>query len=60
MGTGFSIASTMLAGMFVWGGLGYLVDRLIWSEMVLTALGIMIGAAGGGYIVYLRYGREGK
>ena len=57
MGTGLSIASTMLAGMLVWGGLGYLVDRLVWSEMVFTALGIVLGAAGGGYIVYLRYGK---
>lgn len=58
MGTGLSIATTILAGMLVWGGLGYLVDRLVWSEKVFTALGIVLGAAGGGYIVYLRYGRE--
>jgi F0F1-type ATP synthase assembly protein I len=57
MGTGMTIASTMLAGMLVWGGLGYLLDRLVWSERVFTALGIILGAAGGGYIVYLRYGR---
>ena len=60
MGTGFTIASTMLAGMLVWGGLGYLLDRVIWSERVFTALGIIVGAAGGGYIVYLRYGRGGN
>lgn len=57
MGTGLTIASTLLAGMLVWGGIGFLVDRLIWSTRVLTAVGIVLGAAAGGYIVYLRYGR---
>jgi hypothetical protein len=58
MGIGFAIASTILAGMLVWGGLGFLLDRLLWEERVLTGLGIILGAAGGGYIVYLRYGRS--
>jgi hypothetical protein len=58
MGTGFAIASTILAGMLVWGGAGFLIDRLLWSSRVLTGLGIVLGAAGAGYIVYLRYGKE--
>jgi ATP synthase protein I len=57
MGTGFSIASTILAGMLLWGGLGYLLDRLVWDQMVFTAVGFILGAAGGGYIVYLRHGK---
>lgn len=57
MGTGLTIASTMLAGMLVWGGLGFLLDRLVWSSKAFTAIGIVLGAAGGGYIVYLRYGK---
>jgi F0F1-type ATP synthase assembly protein I len=57
MGTGLTIASTMLAGMLVWGGLGFLLDRLVWSSTAFTAIGIVLGAAGGGYIVYLRYGK---
>jgi hypothetical protein len=58
MGTGFAIASTILGGMLVWGGLGFLLDRLLWEARVLTGLGIVLGAFGGGYIVYLRYGRS--
>lgn len=58
MGVGFAIASTILAGMLVWGGVGFLLDRLLWSSRALTGLGIVFGAAGGGYIVYLRYGKE--
>jgi hypothetical protein len=57
MGAGFSIATTILAGMLLWGGLGYLLDRLVWDLKVFTALGFVLGAAGGGYIVYLRYGK---
>ena len=58
MGTGFTIVSTILAGMLGWGGVGFLIDRLLWSSRALTGLGIVLGAAGGGYIVYLRYGKE--
>jgi hypothetical protein len=58
MGTGWAITSTLLAGMAVWGGFGFLVDTLVWTSRVFTAIGIVLGAAGGGYIVYLRYGRS--
>ncbi len=58
MGTGWAITSTMLAGMVVWGGIGFLLDRLIWSQYVLTAVGLVVGAVLGTYLVYLRYGRE--
>jgi hypothetical protein len=44
--------------MLVWGGVGFLVDRLIWSRLVFTGLGVVIGAAAGSYIVYLRYGKD--
>lgn len=57
MGTGWAITSTMVAGMLAWGGIGYLVDRLVWSQFVFTALGVVLGAAAGTYIVYLRFGR---
>lgn len=57
MGTGWAITSTMVAGMLVWGGLGFLVDKLLWSSLVFTAIGIVVGAGAGTYLVYLRYGR---
>jgi hypothetical protein len=44
--------------MLVWGGIGFLVDRLIWDRLVFTGIGVVIGAAAGAYIVYLRYGKE--
>jgi F0F1-type ATP synthase assembly protein I len=57
LGTGWAITTTMLAGILVWGGVGFLIDRLVWSSLVFTAIGIVVGAGAGTYIVYLRYGR---
>ena len=57
MGTGWSITATMIAGIVVWGGFGYLVDRLVGTRDVFLALGVVLGAGGGVYLVYLRHGR---
>jgi ATP synthase protein I len=57
MGTGWSITSTLIAGMLAWGAVGYLVDRLVGTHQVFEGIGIVLGGAGGVYIVYLRYGR---
>jgi ATP synthase protein I len=58
MSTGWAITSTLVAGMVVWGGLGLFVDRLVGTSRVFLAIGVILGAAGGTYIVYLRYGKE--
>ncbi|MGH2634718.1 MAG: AtpZ/AtpI family protein [Actinomycetota bacterium] len=58
MGTGWAISATLLGGILVWGGIGFLVDRLLGTARVFTVIGFVLGAAGGIYIVYLRYGRE--
>ncbi len=60
MGTGWAITSTLVAGMIVGGGLGLLIDLLVGTDRVLTAVGIVVGAGLGIYIVYLRYGRGGE
>lgn len=57
VGTGWAITSTLVAGILAWGGLGYLVDRLVGTSRVFLAIGMVLGAAGGVYLVYLRYGR---
>lgn len=58
MGIGWSITATMLGGILVWGGLGYLVDRLVGAENVFAAIGMVVGAVGAIYVVYLRYGKQ--
>jgi F0F1-type ATP synthase assembly protein I len=60
MGIGWAITSTLVAGMVTVGGLGYLLDRVLDTGTVFTAIGFVLGAASGIYIVYLRYGRGGE
>jgi F0F1-type ATP synthase assembly protein I len=57
MGTGWSVTSTLIGGIAVCGGIGYLVDLLIGTGRVFTAVGIVIGAAAGTYLVYLKWGK---
>ena len=57
MGLGWTIVATLIGGILVWGGIGFLVDRFVGTENVFTALGFVLGAAGGIYVVYLRFGR---
>lgn len=60
MGIGWAITSTLIAGMLVLGGLGYVLDRVLGTGTALTAVGIVVGAGFGIYIVYLRYGKGGE
>jgi ATP synthase protein I len=57
IGVGWSIVSHLIGGMVAVGGLGYLLDRIFDTGSGFTALGIVLGAACGIYIVYLRYGK---
>ena len=60
MGIGWAITATLIAGMLVLGGLGYVLDRVLGTGAAFTAVGIVVGAGFGIYIVYLRYGRGGE
>jgi ATP synthase protein I len=60
METGWAITGTLIAGMLVLGGLGYVLDRVFGTGAALTAVGIVVGAGLAIYIVYLRYGRGGE
>ncbi|MDQ4108048.1 MAG: AtpZ/AtpI family protein [Actinomycetota bacterium] len=60
MGIGWAITSTLVGGIVIVGGLGYLLDKVLGTETVFTAIGIVLGAASGIYVVYLRWGRGGE
>jgi F0F1-type ATP synthase assembly protein I len=48
----------LVGGILVWGGLGYLADRLLGlNPRILTAVGIVLGAGAAIYLVYLRFGK---
>lgn len=57
-GTAYAIIGTLLAGTLVWGGVGFLVDRVLGTEPLFLAIGLVVGMAGGIYLVYIRYARE--
>jgi F0F1-type ATP synthase assembly protein I len=54
----WSALGSLLAGPIVWGGVGYLLDEALGTGRVLTAIGVVVGALAGFYIVYLRFGRD--
>ncbi|MEU4578118.1 AtpZ/AtpI family protein [Nonomuraea sp. ATR24] len=52
----WSVPSYLLAGMAVYGGLGWLLDR--WLDMsAFFPIGIVLGVSLAGYAVYRRHGR---
>jgi F0F1-type ATP synthase assembly protein I len=58
MGTAWSLTGTLVSGLLVWGGVGYLVDRAIGLRWLFLPVGMLVGIATGIYLVYLRYGRD--
>jgi F0F1-type ATP synthase assembly protein I len=53
--TGWAIIGTMLSGMAVWGGAGWLLD--LWLDIkVLLPVGIILGMAVSIYMVVVKYG----
>ena len=57
MSTGVAITSSLLAGLLLYGGIGLLIDRLAGTGKVFTAVGMIVGAVLGIYLIYVRYGK---
>ena len=53
--TGWSVIGTMLSGMAVWGGAGWLLDRWLGTR-VFFPVGIILGMAVSIYVVVVKYG----
>ena len=51
---GWSALSYLISGVMLWGGAGWLVDAWLGTH-VFVGLGIVLGAAGGVAMVWLRY-----
>ena len=58
MSTGWQITAYMLGGILGWGLIGFLIDWLAGTGKVFTAIGMVGGAAGAVYLVYVHYGRS--
>jgi len=49
MGTAWALTGTLLAGILVWGGVGYVIDRLVGWRWLFLPIGMVAepgGAAG--------------
>jgi ATP synthase protein I len=55
-GQGWTAVSYLIGGIAVWGFIGWLVDRWIHTGGIATAVGAVLGAAGGVYLVVRRLG----
>ena len=51
---GYNALSYLISGVLLWGGVGWLLDLWLGTR-VFVGLGIVLGAAGGVAMVWLRY-----
>ena len=54
--TGMAALGYLIAGMAAWGFFGWLVDRWLHSGGIAIAVGVVVGMAGGIYLVIRRFG----
>jgi ATP synthase protein I len=54
----WSITSSLLAGMLVWGGVGWLVDRWLGFDRLFLAIGVVGGLAAGLYLSVVKINRS--
>lgn len=55
-GQGWTVLSHLIAGMAVWGFVGWLVDQWLDSGGIATAVGIVVGTVAAIYLVARRLG----
>jgi F0F1-type ATP synthase assembly protein I len=55
-GAGWAVLGTLIAGMAVWGGVGWLLDRWM-STRAFTAIGVIVGVATAIYVIAVKYGK---
>ncbi len=53
---GWAAVSYLLSGMAFWGFVGWLVDRWLHTGGISTAIGCVLGMAGGIYLVVRKLG----
>ena len=53
---GWTAVSYLIGGILVWGFVGWLIDRWWHTGGIATAIGAVLGAAGGVYLIVRRLG----
>lgn len=54
LGQGWSALGSIISGIVVWGGVGYLLDRVFGIAPVLMIVGVLVGNFAGVYLIYVR------
>ncbi|PRX24768.1 AtpZ/AtpI family protein [Actinoplanes italicus] len=55
-GAGMTALSYLIAGILVWGGIGWLVDYFVGTTGIFAGIGAVLGVAGGVYLIVRRLG----
>jgi F0F1-type ATP synthase assembly protein I len=55
-GQGMVALSYLIAGMVVWGGVGWLVDQWLGTKGIAFGIGVVLGGAAGVYLIVRRLG----
>lgn len=53
---GWTAVAYLIGGILVWGLFGWLVDRWLGTGGIATAIGAIVGAGGGVYLIVRRLG----
>ncbi|WP_442874938.1 AtpZ/AtpI family protein [Actinoplanes sp. NBC_00393] len=53
---GMTALSYLIAGLLVWGGIGWLVDHFVGTRGIFAGIGSVLGIAGGVYLIVRRLG----
>jgi ATP synthase protein I len=56
MGMGMTALTYLLAGMLVWGGIGWAVDHWVGTRGVFAGIGAVVGVGSGIYLIVRRLG----
>jgi F0F1-type ATP synthase assembly protein I len=60
MGAAWAMTGTLLAGILVWGGVGYVVDRAVGFRWLFLPIGMLVGVSAAIYLVYRKYGSDDR
>lgn len=59
MGQGWESLGTLLSGIIVWGGAGWLVDHWLGTSLFFP-IGVLVGLAAAVYLVFVRAGEQAE
>ena len=50
----WAIMGSLLSGIVVWGGVGYLLDRVLGTSFIVL-IGVLVGVFASLYLVFVKY-----